>query len=157
LVIKPTAAKGLGVFAATRIPARARVIDYIGKVSRQATHGEYVAEAGRKFARVYIDGSPALDTRICNGIAIGTHGQAKAAYINEPTPQQWANCKLVKNREQVYVRCCSPIGIAAGEELTMCYGRSFRRPYAHSHAQSRCSGRGVNTRSWRSHLQRINV
>lgn len=140
--VRPLGAKGLGVLAATDLPAWTFVAPYPGVRYTKAQHAKRV-DAGRTdgkfvvdFYRPDVNGVPRSGYVLDPG-AVGGGGLhprfrgAVAPLVNEPDARSPPNLTWVWNLPRYRMELWTAAPVRAGQELTLCYGTGggYRRDY----------------------------
>lgn len=139
--VRPAPGRGRGVFARRDLPRGTLVGPYPGRVRRGAEHRALV-QAGaldNEYALVFWRSAPggALDEDFVidprrhggRGGAMAVRYAGATPFVNEPARGAAANLVWVWNFQRRRVEMWTARDVAAGEELTVCYGADYGRDY----------------------------
>lgn len=132
--------KGLGIVARKNLPVHTPVGTYGGTMYTSKMH-EQLVKRGLTTGKYSVDhyrigkDGKVRDTYVMDpGSGAGNHMHPKhanvlAAFINEPSGTTQPNAVWVRNYNRGTLELWTTRAIAAGEELTVCYGDDYPRNY----------------------------
>lgn len=139
--------KGWGVVARRRVPKWTLVGPYPGWVCTETHHelmkgrgvadDEYAVEFWKSEPGGPIDEKHIINPRF-RGRMSSEFGRCVAPFVNEPDTRKRPNLAWVWNFPRRRVEMWTARAIKKGEELTICYGQYYHRPY-----NTKCQRKGV--------------